>query len=230
MNWHDAVKSSEGFWKKPERSWKFWDMCCMGDSGSNKAVESVSNKPSTYESERKITHYWSKEDDRRLIKLVARYNYDWNAIAGKFRDKTAAQLERRWKNKLDPSMKNTAWTDEEDIVLNRLVLQFGYEWDNISKYMQGRPPGAIKNRFINNILPFLSQQELVLLQERLTHKAYTNGNGMDIDRGSFTEQNREECLEFLHKKIDDLQNIMEETKDQIEKLEKELCDSHSLLS
>lgn len=227
MNWNDAVKSSEGYWKQPERSWKFWDICCMGDHNSLKPSGPSPNQNSVYDAEKEITHYWSKEDDRKLIKLVTRYGQDWDSIAAKFHDKMASQLERRWINKLDPNTKRTPWTEEEDIVLGRLVLELGYNWESIAKYMQGRTVSSIKNRFINSILPFLGQNELSILQEKLTH---VNSNSMEIDSGSTNEQNKGECLEFLYKKIQDLQSVMDETKGQIEKLENELYDSQSLLS
>ena len=227
MNWHDAVKSSEGYWKPTERSWKFWEMCCMGDSQTQKVPDPESPKFAIYNKEKRIAHYWSKEDDRKLCKLVEKYNFDWDAISEKFSDKTASQLARRWKNKLDPNTKRSPWTDEEDVVLKTLVLEFGYEWDNISKYMQGRTTGSIKKRFINSILPLLNQRELGMIQDRLVPKSQENGISMDIEVNS---QIKEENLDVLHKKVEDLQGIMRETFEQIEKLESELYNSQSLLS
>lgn len=229
MNWNEVVKSSECYWKPTENSWRFCGMCCLGDQPTYKPSEPDPQKRALYEKEKKITHYWSKEDDRKLIKLAEKYNCDWEPISERFNDKTAAQLARRWKNKLNPNTKQSPWTDEEDIVLKTLVLGFGYEWENITKYMQGRTPNGIKKRFMNNVLPILSQKEFCVLQERFTPKAESQKCSMDIDSNS-QEQNKEEYIQFLHKKVDDLQTVMRNTLEQIEKLESELTDSQSLLS
>jgi hypothetical protein len=139
-------------------------------------------------------------------------------------------LARRWKNKLDPNTKQSPWTEEEDIVLKTLVLEFGHEWENIAKYMQGRAPSSIKKRFFNNILPILSKRDHDVLKERLTPKADSQRQSMDIDSNSAQEQNKEEYLQYLHKKVEELQMVMQGTLEQIEKLESELTDSQSLLS
>ncbi|OMJ93706.1 hypothetical protein SteCoe_3271 [Stentor coeruleus] len=229
MNWNEVVKLSEGYWKPTESPWNFCGMYCLDDQPTYNPLEPDSQKHSLYEKEKKITHYWSKEDDKKLIKFAGKYNYDLETIAERFTDKTASQLSRRWKNKLDPNVKKSPWTDEEDIVLKTLVIEFGYEWENLAKYMQGRTPNDIKKRFMNNILPSFSQKEYCLLQERLTPKAESQKCYMDIDSNS-QEQNKEEYLEFLHKKVDDLKIVMRSTLEQIEKLESELTDSHSLLT
>lgn len=230
MNWNDVVKSSEGYWKPAESPWKFCGLCCLGDQPVYKPAEPDPQKRSLYEKEKKITHYWSKEDDRKLIKLADKYNCDWDTIAERFSDKTAAQLARRWKNKLDPNTKQSPWTEEEDIVLKTLVLEFGHEWENIAKYMQGRAPSSIKKRFFNSILPILSNRDHAVLKERLTPKADSQRQSMDIDSNSIQEQNKEEYLQYLHKKVEELQMVMQGTLEQIEKLESELTDSQSLLS
>ena len=93
--------------------------------------------------------------------------------------------------------------------------------------MQGRTTGSIKKRFINSILPLLNQRELGMIQDRLVPKSQENGISMDIEVNS---QIKEENLDVLHKKVEDLQGIMRETFEQIEKLESELYNSQSLLS
>jgi glycerol-3-phosphate cytidylyltransferase-like family protein len=227
MNWHDAVKSSEQYWKPPSSSWKFWEMCCMGDSKKLKPIVPESKKAQIYDEEKQITHYWSKEDDRKLVKLAEKYKCDWNVIADKFTDKSASQLSRRWKIKLNPNVKRSPWTDEEDIILKTLVLEFGYEWETISKYIQGRIPESIKKRFFSVILPQLSQRDSNLLRERLESKPDVP---MDIEVPHVDDQNREEYLEMLQKKVEDLESAMKGTLDQIEELESDLYESQSLLS
>lgn len=227
MNWQEVVKSSESYWKPAESSWNFCGFCCLGDSSAKSSQEAA--KYSVNDKEKRITHYWSKEDDRKLAKLVEKYKSDWDLIAEKFSDKTSSQLANRWKNKLDPSLKKSKWTEEEDLVLKTLVLEFGYQWDNLAKYLKGRSAVDIKKRFNNVILASLGQRELIQLQETLSPKAYENGSSMDIDF-CMNESNKEEYLMVLNKRVEDLHIYMKETLEQIEKLEVDIYDSQNLLS
>jgi hypothetical protein len=225
MNWQDVIKTSESYWKPAEQSWSFCGMCCLG-----KDSKSVSSQPrvSSYTKERRITHYWSKEDDLKLIKLASKYKQDWERVSEKFPDKSPAQLSSRWKNKLDPSLKKTSWTDEEDIVLKTFVLEFGYNWERLAKYLKGRSEQDIKKRFNTSVLPSLNQHELIQLQEALNPTRHENGSSMDIDVA--LAEGKEEYLNLLNKRVDELQVVMKETLDQIERLESDLYDSQNLLS
>lgn len=227
MNWQEVVKSSESYWKPTEPSWNFCGFCCLGDSSAKPSQDA--SRHSVIDKEKRITHYWSKEDDRKLTKLVERYKNDWDTIADKFSDKSSSQISNRWKNKLDPTLKKSKWTDEEDLVLKTLVLEFGYQWENLAKYLKGRSTVEIKKRFNNTILPGLGQRELIQLQEALSPKVYENGSSMDIDF-SLNESNKEECLMILNKRVEDLHIYMKDTLEQIEKLEVDIYESQNLLS
>lgn len=65
--------------------------------------------------------------------------------------KTGKQIRERYINKLDPNIKNIAWTKEEDIVLIKCIKEFGSKWSEISKNIPGRPENMIKNRFYSYI-------------------------------------------------------------------------------
>lgn len=225
MNWQDVIKSSESYWKPPEQSWSFCGMCCLGDESKSKSSHP---QPSLNTKEKRITHYWSKEDDQKLIKLASKYKNDWDRISEKFTDKTPSQLANRWTNKLDPALKKSSWTDEEDLVLKTFVLEFGYNWQKLAKHLKGRSEQEIKKRFNLIVLPGLNQNELIILQEALNPTKHENGSSMDVDF-SFGE-GREEYLSLLNKRVDELQIIMKDTMDQIERLENDLYDSQNMLS
>ena len=52
------------------------------------------------------------------------------------------QCRERWANHLDPSLKKTAWSIDEDILLDQLQAKYGNRWSYIAPYLPGRRCGA----------------------------------------------------------------------------------------
>ena len=96
--------------------------------------------------------------------------------------------------------------------------------------MQNRAPSSIKSRFHSSIFPNLNPREMSVLEERLKPKPSANGHSMDIEHYTIEGQDKESYLQILHQKVEDLENLMQGTKEQIEKLESDLYSSQSLLS
>ena len=68
---------------------------------------------------------------------------------------TYTQCRERWYNHLDPSIKRTAWSSEEDRFIITLQHQFGNKWADFALKIPGRTDNAIKNRWnstLNRIL------------------------------------------------------------------------------
>lgn len=54
----------------------------------------------------------------------------------------------KWNNHLNPNVKKSNWTKEEDIRLFELVERFGHKWSKISKFMDHtRTEHMVKNRY-----------------------------------------------------------------------------------
>jgi hypothetical protein len=68
-----------------------------------------------------------------------------------FPGKSIEQCRKRWVNKHDPHIKHERWAPEEDQIINALFHQLGGKWQKIAKYLQGRPPEAVKNRYYSVI-------------------------------------------------------------------------------
>lgn len=61
--------------------------------------------------------------------------------------RTGKQCRERYINHLDPDMKKTPWTIEEDDVIRDLFPEVGTKWSQYMESLPGRSDNAIKNRY-----------------------------------------------------------------------------------
>ena len=89
---------------------------------------------------------WTKEEERLLIQLVKRAGARrWNQIAAVLKTKTAKQCRDHYANCLDPEIKNSLWTVEEEQILLMKYQEYGSHWAGIKKFLPGRTTSMIKN-------------------------------------------------------------------------------------
>lgn len=91
---------------------------------------------------------WTAEEDERFLKQIEICGtHNWKIVAEHFPGKTAKQCRQRWHNHLNPEIKRSAWSPEEDRILLHYHNQIGNKWARIAKVLKGRTDNQIKNRF-----------------------------------------------------------------------------------
>lgn len=84
--------------------------------------------------------YWSNAEDEILKAAVIKYGFNqWSRISSLIARKSAKQCKARWYEWLDPSIKKTPWTKEEEEKLLHLAKTFPSQWRTIAPIV-GRTP------------------------------------------------------------------------------------------
>ncbi|KAL3637508.1 Cell cycle serine/threonine-protein kinase cdc5/MSD2 [Castilleja foliolosa] len=89
---------------------------------------------------------WKKTEDEILKAAVMKYGKNqWARISSLLVPKSAKQCKARWYDCLDPSIKKTEWTREEDEKLLHLAELMPTQWTTIAS-IAGRTPSQCLER------------------------------------------------------------------------------------
>ncbi|KAK2109277.1 Myb- protein B [Saguinus oedipus] len=87
---------------------------------------------------------WTKEKDQKVIELVKKYSTkQWTLIAKHLKGRLGKQCRKRWHNHLDPEVKKSCWTEEEDRIICEAHKVLGNRWVEIAKMIDD----AVKNHW-----------------------------------------------------------------------------------
>ncbi|KAF8306040.1 hypothetical protein DL93DRAFT_2065785, partial [Clavulina sp. PMI_390] len=89
---------------------------------------------------------WTKEEDELLVKLHAEYPCKWSMIAKQISGRTDDACAKRYREALDPSIKQGEWTEEEDRRLLEEYKRWGGRWASVAAQL-GRSGLGCRNRW-----------------------------------------------------------------------------------
>ncbi|KAG7994303.1 hypothetical protein I3843_01G052000 [Carya illinoinensis] len=115
---------------------------------------------------------WSKEEDDLIIELVAKQGKKkWSEIAKFLPGRIGKQCRERWHNHLNPDIKKTAWTKEEESTLIKAHQIYGNKWAEIAKFLDGRTENSIKNHWNCSVRKKLESINFARVSGPYGHKA-----------------------------------------------------------
>lgn len=129
------------------------------DSHNNNRMKMARNEKRKRKNKTKTE--WTRMDDIKIIELVEIYYFDWQKIAS-IMNKPEDLIRQRYEKRLDPRLKFTKFSPEEDNAIINLYKIYGSTWNYISKFFPNRTSIMIKNRFYSSLKKRILMEKMVV--------------------------------------------------------------------
>jgi hypothetical protein len=128
---------------------------------------------SSFGSPSRTQRLWTPEEDEKLLATVLAYphskNPPWPKIAESIPGRTGKQCRERFKDHLDPNLRQAEWSQTEDATIFRLYSVEGSKWSRMTRFLPGRTDNNIKNRYHH-------------LRKRFEKRVHAIGHSVELDR------------------------------------------------
>ena len=129
-----------------------WEVISKSFGGTRAPIQ-CKNRLNNYLQLGKVYGDWDQYEDVCILDMK-RKGFMWADIADRLQRRTGNHIRERFVNYLDPNIKKTPWTKDEDKILLANQRTLGNKWAEIQKLLPGpgiRPQNSIKNRFNNRV-------------------------------------------------------------------------------
>lgn len=103
---------------------------------------------------------WTLEDDESLKEAVDLLgDRNWQQVASMVSGRTGQQCLQRWMKSINPAIRRSRWTLEEDDALRGAVGVYGVgNWTKVQRYTPGRTDMQCRERWMNVLDPSIKHE------------------------------------------------------------------------